>query len=50
MARSTAVEQGILNDAAREAERRLQGFLQSLPQTGSERVTYTVVVREPRRS
>jgi len=50
VARTTAVEHGILDDAARETERRLQGFLQSLPQTGSERVTYTVVVREPKRS
>jgi hypothetical protein len=50
VARSTAVEQGILDDAARETERRLQRFLQSLPQTGSERVTYTVIVRDQKRS
>ena len=50
VARTTAVEQGILDAAARETERRLQSFLQSLPQTGSERVTYTVVVRDPKRS
>lgn len=46
-AREAAIQQGILTDAGREAERRLQAFLQSLPQTGSERVTYTVVARDP---
>lgn len=44
-AREQALEQGILIDAAREAERRLQAFLQSLPRTGEERVTYQVTVR-----
>jgi hypothetical protein len=47
VARETAVDQGILADAAREAERRLQAFLQRLPQPGAERVTYSVVVRDP---
>lgn len=47
VAKRSALEQGILNDAARETERRLQAFLQSLPQTGSERVTYTIVARPP---
>lgn len=46
VAKETAVQQGILDEAARETERRLQAFLQSLPQTGG-RVTYTIVVREP---
>jgi hypothetical protein len=46
VARDTAVDEGILSDAARETERRLQAFLQSLPQPAGERVTYTVVVRE----
>jgi hypothetical protein len=46
VAREAAIEQGILDDAARETERRLQSFLQSLPQPGG-RVTYTVVVRDP---
>jgi hypothetical protein len=44
-AREQALEQGILLDAAQEAGRRMQAFLQSLPQTGSERVTYVVTVR-----
>ncbi len=45
-ARESAVRGGILQDAGRETERRLQAFLQSMPQTG-ERVTYVVEVREP---
>lgn len=45
-ARENALQQGILDDAARESERRLQAFLQSLPQPGG-RVTYIVTVREP---
>lgn len=45
-ARDTALQQGILDDAARETERRLQGFLQSLPQPGG-RVTYVVEVAPP---
>ena len=44
-AKQNAAEQGILDDAAREAEARLQTFLNSLPQTGDERVTYQVVAR-----
>ena len=47
VAKESAVEQGILDDAARETERRLQAFLQSLPQTGNDRTTYIVVVRPP---
>ena len=47
VAKETAVREGILNEAAREAERRLQAFLQSLPQTGEERVTYIIVARDP---
>jgi hypothetical protein len=45
-ARESALEQGILDDATRETERRLQAFLQSMPQPGG-RVTYIVTVREP---
>jgi len=47
VAKDTALQQGILDDAAREAERRLQAFLQSLPQTGDMRITYSVVTRQP---
>ena len=47
VARESAVEQGMLDDAARETERRLAAFLQSLPQTGTERVTYVVEVQQP---
>ena len=47
VAKERAVEQGILDDAAYETERRLRTFLQSLPQTGDERVTYDVDVRPP---
>lgn len=46
-ARDAAVRQGILDEAARESEKRLQAFLQSMPQTGQEKVTYAVVVRAP---
>lgn len=46
-ARAAAIQQGILTDAGREAERRLQTLLQSLPQPGPERVTYTIVARDP---
>jgi hypothetical protein len=45
IAKQSAIEQGILDDAARETERRLQAFLNSLPQTGDGRVTYQVVAR-----
>jgi uncharacterized protein DUF4230 len=45
-ARTAAVEQGILDDATRETQRRLEAFLQSLPQSGG-RIAYTVEVREP---
>jgi hypothetical protein len=45
-ARENALEQGILDEAGRESERRLQAFLQSLPQPGGK-VTYIVTVREP---
>ena len=47
VARETAIQQGILEEAAREAERRLEAFLQSLPQSGNERITYIVEVRPP---
>lgn len=44
-ARVAAVQQGILDDADREAERRLQTFLNSLPQPANGgRTTYTVIV------
>lgn len=46
-ARETALRQGIREDAAGEAERRLQAFLQSLPQNGSGHITYTVIARQP---
>ncbi|MGE0539376.1 MAG: DUF4230 domain-containing protein [Dehalococcoidia bacterium] len=45
IAKQRASEQGILDDAGREAELRLQTFLNSLPQTGDERVIYQVVAR-----
>jgi hypothetical protein len=48
LAKQSAIEQGILDDAAREAELRLQTFLNSLPQTGTDRVTYQIVARPPR--
>ena len=35
----TAIEQGILVESQRETERRLQSFLQSLPQVGDQRIT-----------
>lgn len=47
VAKEQAIRQGILTDAARETERRLQAFLQSLPQTGDGKITYTVITREP---
>jgi hypothetical protein len=47
IAKQSALEQGILDDAARETEQRLQAFLNSLPQTGDGRVTYQVVARPP---
>ena len=46
-AKRGALEQGILDEAAREAERRLQAFLNALPQTGDGRTTYVVVARPP---
>lgn len=46
VARETALRQGILEDSRGEAERRLQAFLQSLPQSGG-RVTYVVEVQAP---
>ncbi|MGI8552936.1 MAG: DUF4230 domain-containing protein [Dehalococcoidia bacterium] len=45
VARDSAQQQGILNDASQETEHRLQAFLQSLPQNGSGHVTYVVVSR-----
>ena len=47
IAKQSAAEEGILDDAAREAESRLQAFLNSLPQTGDAPVTYQVVARPP---
>lgn len=45
-ARGAAVRQGIQADATREAQHRLQAFLDALPQNGGH-VDYTVVVRSP---
>lgn len=45
-ARDSAVQNGILQDAASEAQQRLQAFLQQLPQAGG-RVTYVVDVAQP---
>lgn len=45
--KASAVENGILDDAARESERRLQAFLQSLPQSGDGRITYEVRAAAP---
>jgi hypothetical protein len=45
VAKRSALEQGVLDDAAYETERRLQAFLNGLPQTGTGRVTYVVVAR-----
>jgi len=47
VSKESALEQGILDDAAREAELRLQRFLNSLPQSGDGRTTYLVQVRPP---
>lgn len=44
VAKESALEQGILDDASYEAERRLRAFLQSLPQGGDGRVTYVIEV------
>jgi hypothetical protein len=46
VARESAIEQGILADAAREAEQRLAAFLQSLPQPAGTHVTYVVMARQ----
>jgi len=46
-AKGSALDQGILDEAARETERRLQTFLNALPQTGDGRVTYVVMARPP---
>jgi hypothetical protein len=43
VAQDGAIEKGILREAQEETERRLQALLQSLPQPGTERVTYVVV-------
>ncbi len=45
-AREAAVRNGILEDAARETQQRLQAFLQSLPAAGGH-VTYAVEVAPP---
>jgi hypothetical protein len=47
VAQETAIEQGILVESQRETERRLQSFLQSLPQVGDQSITYVVVTRDP---
>jgi hypothetical protein len=47
LARESAMERGILDEASFEAERRLQTFLNSLPQDGDGRTTYVVQVRPP---
>jgi hypothetical protein len=47
LARESAMERGILDEASFEAERRLQAFLNSLPQDGAGRTTYIVQSRSP---
>jgi len=42
LAREQAIRDGILAEATEEARRRLQEFLQSLPQTGPGQTTYLV--------
>jgi hypothetical protein len=44
VARDGAVKNGILDDAQRETQWRLEGFLNSLPSAGDARVTYIVKV------
>ena len=46
-AEQAALKDGILLDAAREASNRLGAFLGSLPQTGSQKVTYEIRVSQP---
>jgi hypothetical protein len=45
VARAGAVKNGLLEDAQRETQWRLEGFLNSLPVAGSEHVTYVVHVQ-----
>lgn len=45
LARGEAIEAGILEEATREAQIRLQAFLQSLPQPEGANVTYVVEVQ-----
>lgn len=47
VSKESALERGILDDAARESEQRLQRFLNSLPQSDGERVVYIVQTRAP---
>jgi hypothetical protein len=47
VAKDGAVKNGLLNDAQRETQWRLEGFLNSLPRTGDSHVTYIVKVRQP---
>lgn len=46
-AKEQAIRQGILIDAARESERRLQAFLQSIPQGSDLKITYVVITKDP---
>ena len=46
-AKQAALDQGIIEAAAAEAERRLTAFLATLPRGSGERVSYTVVVERP---
>jgi hypothetical protein len=45
VARDTALDQGVLDTAGHEAEQQLKQFLDRLPRTSAERVTYVVVAR-----
>jgi hypothetical protein len=47
VAKDGALKNGLLNDAQRETQWRLEGFLNSLPRTGDSHVTYIVKVRQP---
>jgi hypothetical protein len=50
VARDGALKNGLLEGAQRELTWRMQGFLNSLAATGSERVTYVVETRPPANS
>lgn len=47
LAREEAIKSGILEGATREAQARLQAFLQSLPQPDGRQVTYLVELQPP---